>query len=231
MISFFRTILTYVVVVISMRCMGKRQIGQLQPYEVVIALMIADLAVLPMEDNSVPILNGIIPILSLVFVQIIISYMIFKNGRVRRLFCGKSKVVVRDGIIVENALSGEMYTVSDLAEALRLKGFSDISAVKEARLETNGELSVIPTGSQSPVVREDLKIEGQEPIVTDIVVCGKIIEDNLSSVKADGGDILREIKKAGGKSVQDVLYAGIRPSGEFILQLKSCALKKTDNRR
>lgn len=230
MISFFRTILTYVVVVISMRCMGKRQIGQLQPYEVVIALMIADLAVLPMEDNSVPIFNGIIPILSLVFIQIIISFLIFKNGRVRRLFCGKSKVVVRDGIIVENALSGEMYTVSDLAEALRLKGFSDISAVKEARLETNGELSVIPTGPQSPVVREDLKIEGEEPLVTDIVVCGKIIEDNLSAVKVDGGDILREIKKAGGKSVQDVLYAGVRPSGEFILQLKSC-VKKTGKGR
>ena len=79
MISFFRTILTYIIVVISMRCMGKRQIGQLQPYEVVIALMIADLAALPMEDSSVPLLNGVIPILSLVFVQIILSYLIFKG--------------------------------------------------------------------------------------------------------------------------------------------------------
>ena len=220
MISFFRTILTYIIVVISMRCMGKRQIGQLQPYEVVIALMIADLAALPMEDSSVPLLNGVIPILSLVFVQIILSYLIFKNGRIRSLFCGKSKVVVRDGIIQEKVLSGEMYTVSDLAEALRLKGFSDISMVKEARLETNGELSVIPTGAQSPLVREDLKIEGEEPLVTDVVICGKVIEDNLSVIKVDGGDILREVRKAGGRSLQDILYAGVKSDGSFVLQLK-----------
>jgi uncharacterized membrane protein YcaP (DUF421 family) len=154
-------------------------------------------------------------------VQIILSYLIFKNGKIRSLFCGKSKVVVRDGRIQEKVLSGEMYTVSDLTEALRLKGFSDISTVKEARLETNGELSVIPTGAQSPVVREDLKIEGEEPLVTDVVICGKVIEDNLSSVKVDGGDIMREVRKAGGRSLQDILYAGVKSDGSFVLQLKS----------
>ncbi len=220
MISFFRTIIMYIIVVVGMRCMGKRQIGQLQPYEIVIALMIADLAALPMEDNSVPILRGIIPILSLIFAQIVISYLLFKSGRVRRLFCGKSKVVIRDGRIEEAALSGEMYTVSDLMEALRLKGFCNIEDVKEARLETNGELSVIPSKEQTPLVRSDLAIEGDETFVEDIIVCGKIIENNYDLAKVDGKALLREIKKLGGRSVQDVLYAGAKTPDSFVIQLK-----------
>ncbi len=215
MISFFRTILMYIVVIISMRCMGKRQIGQLQPYEIAIALMIADLAVLPMEDNSVPILNGIIPILSLILAQIVISYLLFKNGKIRRLFCGKSKTVIRNGRIDEEALSGEMYTVNDLMEALRLKDCSDISTVKEARLETNGELSVIPYGK----------------LVEDVIICGKIIEENYKTAEVDGDSLIRAIKLSGGKSIQDVLYAGAKNSKTFIIQLKQGVAEGKDGKK
>lgn len=211
MISFFRTIIMYIIVIISMRCMGKRQIGQLQPYEVVIALIIADLATFPMEDNSVPLLNGIIPILSLLLAQISISFLLFKSGKVRRVFCGSSKVVIKDGLINEEALSGEMYTVSDLMEAMRLNGYTDVSKVLEARLETNGELSVIPAKDA--------------PLVEDIIVCGKIIEENYSSVNVDGDALIREIKQLGGRSVNDVLYAGASGASDFVIQLKSSVVK------
>lgn len=208
--------------------MGKRQIGQLQPYEVVIALMIADLASLPMEDNSVPILNGIIPILSLIFAQIIISYLVIKNNKIRRLLCGKSQVVVKAGQVDEKVLQKELYTVSDLMEALRLKGYPDISAVNEARLETNGELSVIPYSSQAPVVRGDLQICAEESIIEDIIICGKIVEDNYNSMQVDGKALLRVIKENGGRGIGDVLYAGAKNSTTFVIQLKGRATLKNE---
>lgn len=228
MISFFRTIIMYIIVIVSMRCMGKRQIGQLQPYEVVIALMIADLAVLPMEDNSVPILNGIIPILSLIFAQIIISYAVIKSGKIRRIFCGKSKVVVRGGVICEEALKGELYTVGDLMEALRLKGYPDLSSVNEARLETNGELSVIPYGAQSPVVRGDLQISAEEPLVEDIILCGRIIEENYDAMQVDGKALMRVIKANGGRGIGDVLYAGAKDPTNFVIQMKGRTVKENE---
>lgn len=229
MISFFRTVVMYILVIISMRCMGKRQIGQLQPYEVVIALMIADLAALPMEDNSVPILNGILPILSLLFAQILISYAVVKSGRIRKIFCGTSKVVVKDGVICEEALKGELYTVGDLMEALRLKGYPDLSSVSEARLETNGELSVIPCSGQSPVVRQDLGIGGEDPLVEDIILCGRIMEENYDAMQVDGKALLREIRANGGRGVQDVLYAGARDPRSFVIQMKGRAVKKHED--
>ncbi|MBQ8164948.1 MAG: DUF421 domain-containing protein [Clostridia bacterium] len=206
--------------------MGKRQIGQLQPHELVVALMIADLASMPMEDNSVPILNGVIPILALVMSQIILSFTILKSIRFRRFICGKSKIVIRQGKIDENSLRDEMYTVDDLTEALRIKGYNDIQEINQARLETNGELSVVPYGFAAPAERCDVGSQNEEPLRVDVIIAGTLLEDNISAINIDIKQLNHEIKKAGANSVKDVLYANAGVDGEFFIQLKSSAKRR-----
>ena len=200
--------------------MGKRQIGQLQPYEIVVALMIADLASLPMEDNSVPLISGIIPILSLVMAQIILSFLIMKSGLFRRFLSGKSCVVIRKGKIDEKCLADEMYTVDDLTEALRLKGYTDISEINQARIETNGELSVVPYSFAAPVERGDMGIECEESLMVDVIIAGTLLEENINSLSVDVNKLSNAVKQAGGNSVRDVLYAGAGNDGSFFVQLK-----------
>lgn len=211
----------YIVVILSMRVMGKRQIGQMQPHEVVVALMIADLAAMPMEDNSVPILNGVVPILALVLSQIVLSYMILKSIKFRRFICGRSKIVIRQGKIDEKSLRDEMYTVDDLTEALRIKGYNDIQEINQARLETNGELSVTPYGFAAPAERCDVGSQNEEPLRVDVIIAGTLMEDNISAISVDVKALEKAIKKAGGHSVRDVLYASAGADGSFFVQLKS----------
>ena len=113
MVGFVRTIIMYTLVIIVLRCMGKRQIGQLQPYEFVIALMISDVASIPMQDIAVPLWNGIIPILSLLLLQLILSFLIMKHKSIRNLICGRPCVLVRRGTIIESALRNQMYNLDD----------------------------------------------------------------------------------------------------------------------
>lgn len=230
LICFFRTIVMYIIVILSMRVMGKRQIGQLQPHELVVALMIADLAAMPMEDNSVPLINGLVPILALVMAQIILSFAILKSVKFRRFICGKSKIVVRQGKIDEKSLSDEMYTVDDLTEALRIKGYNDIQEINQARLETNGELSVVPYGFATPAERSDVGSEQEEPLRVDVIIAGTLLEDNINAISVDAKALKKSIDKAGGKSIKDVLYASAGVDGSFFVQLKSGAANGGDDK-
>lgn len=219
LICFFRTIVMYIIVILSMRIMGKRQIGQLQPHELVVALMIADLAAMPMEDNSVPLLSGIVPILALVMSQIVLSFAILKSRKFREFICGKSKIVIRQGRIDEKSLADEMYTIDDLTEALRIKGYNDIQEINQARLETNGELSVVPYGYATPAERCDVGSQNEEPLRVDVIIAGDLLEENINALKINTKKLNKEIKRAGGKSVKDVLYASAGIDGDFFIQL------------
>lgn len=210
----------YIVVILSIRIMGKRQIGQMQPHEVVVALMIADLAAMALEDTSASILNGIVPISALVLSQIVLSFVILKSIKFRGFICGKSKIVIRQGKIDEKSLREEMYTVDDLTEALRIKGYNDIQEINQARLETNGELSVIPYGFATPAERRDVGSKKEEPLRVDVIIAGTLMEENIASISVDMNKMYKAIKKAGGRSVKDVLYASAGADGSFFVQLK-----------
>jgi len=211
----------YTFVIATIRVMGKRQIGELQPYELVIALMISDLAALPMQDTAIPLLSGIIPILSLLLAQLTISFVLLKSQKARNIICGKKKTIIQNGRIVENTLMSEMYNIDDLLEALRIKGYFDIADVNLAILENNGELSVLPFSKAEPVKREDMCITANEGNITDLIIDGTLIEENLDMSNVKPKDLLREIKNAGGNSIKDVLYCSINTKGEFWIQLRS----------
>lgn len=220
MITFVRTIVMYLIVILVMRLMGKRQIGQLQPYEFVITIMISDLASFPMQDSSIPLWHGIVPILCLLFLQISISFAVLKVKNVRGFFCGKPCIVVKDGIVYEKVLRKQLYTLDDLLEALRLKGVPDVEDVQLAILENNGELSVIPKSEAQFVTKGDMKIESAPETVTDLIIGGALIEENMRSLSINKDFLMNILEKNDIKSIRDVFYCYVNGDGIVKVQKK-----------
>jgi len=142
--AFIRTVILYFVVIIAMRLMGKRQIGDLQPSEMVVTIMISELAAIPMGNIETPILVGIMPLLVLIVLEIGLSYAGMKSKRISRLFSGKPSVIICNGEINREEMRRCRMNYDDLKEELRLEGCTDIKTIKYAILETNGQLSIIP---------------------------------------------------------------------------------------
>ena len=183
LITFFRTIILYVIVLITMRLMGKREIGQLQPFELAISIMIADLATIPMSELGIPIFNGIIPILGLLLMDIIISIMNLKSLKIREIICGKPKILIYRGKIDEKALKKERITINELQERLRGNNVINLGDVEYAILETNGEITSILKPEKRNIVVQDINIQPDyEGIPYDLVVDGNIMYENLKKI-------------------------------------------------
>lgn len=206
LVVFFRTIILYLLVILVMRLMGKRQIGQLQPYELVVAIMISDLASVPMQNTGIPLASGIIPILTILIAQIIISFIVFRSNRARKTISGSPVTMIKEGRIIEKNLRRELFTLNDLVEAVRMEGYSDLSEVQEAILETNGELSVYGYDS--------------EPVPYNIILDGRVISQNMEIAGITEKDLEQEIKSQGANAVSQVLICCYFESGKWYTQLK-----------
>ena len=186
LITFVRTIILYIIVLIVMRMMGKREIGQLQPFELAISIMIADLASVPMTELGIPLSNGIIPILGMLFMHMIISFINIKSVNMRKIICGKPAILIYRGKIEEKTLRKERFTVNELQERLRGNNVYNILDVEYAILETNGEVTVIQKPEKRNVIPEDLGITPEyEGIPYDLIVDGKIMYENLKKIGKD----------------------------------------------
>ena len=193
---FSRTVFLYLIVLCVMRFMGKREIGQMQPFELVIAIMIADLASTPMAEIGIPILYGIIPILSLLFMHIIISILNIKSNRIREIICGKPRILIKHGKIDEKALIKENFTINELQERLRVNNVNNFADVEYAILETSGQISVVQKSEKRNTIPEDFGLYPERmKIPYDLVVDGKIMEDNLHKINKDKSWLLKELKK------------------------------------
>lgn len=210
----------YAIVILAMRIMGKRQIGQLQPYEFVIAIMISDLATLPMQDSAIPLWTGIVPILCLLLLQLCISFSVLKSKRVRGFLCGKPCIMIKNGVIIEENLRNQMYTLDDLLEALRIKGFPDVKTVQLAILENNGELSVLPISEAQNVSRGDMSIKAPSDVVTDLIIGGCLLEDNMELLKIKNDLLMHELQKSGLSKIEEVFYCYVNGAGKIIVQRK-----------
>ena len=217
-ITFVRAIVLYIIVLIVMRFMGKREIGQLQPFELVISIMIADLASTPMSEIGIPITNGIIPILGLLVMHLLISLLNMKSIRAREILCGKPRILIYRGRIDENALIRERFTINELEERLRGKDVMNLSDVEYAILETSGEISVILKPNKRTVTPEDLNIEPEyEGMVYDLVIDGQIMHKNLKILGKDLQWLKKELKKQNTKP-EEVLVATLNGKGEIFCQ-------------
>ena len=181
--TFFRSIIIYIIVLIVMRLMGKREIGQMQPFELAISIMIADLASIPMTDIGIPISNGIIPIMGLLVMHLVISVLNMKSGTLRGLICGKPTILIYRGKIDEEKLRAERLTLNELEEKLRSNNVMNLGDVEYAILETSGDISVIQKPNKRTTTPEDFNIMPEyEGISYDLVIDGKVMQDNLNKL-------------------------------------------------
>lgn len=186
LITFVRSIILYIIVLIVMRLMGKREIGQLQPFELAISIMIADLASIPMTETGIPITRGIIPILGLLVMHLLISVINLKSLRAREIICGKPTILIYRGKIVEKALIKERFTINELEERLRGNNVFNIGDVEYAILETSGQVTVIQKPNKRTTTPEDFNIEPEyEGIPYDLVIDGKVMSENLKKIGKD----------------------------------------------
>lgn len=222
LVVFVRALILYMIVVITMRIMGKRQIGQLQPFELAIAIMISELAAVPMQNTGIPLINGIIPIMTLLIAQLVMSFLTLKSIRARALICGKPSILIENGKICEKELRREMYTLNDLLEQLRIKSVTNLADVEFAILETNGQLSVIPKSQKRPLNAQDMNIQTTyEGLSIDVIIDGHIIDKNLEKAKLDVAWLDREIKGLGYSGPEDILFASLDSDGNLYHQPKT----------
>ncbi len=220
LIIFFRAIVLYILVLIVMRLMGKREIGQLQPFELAIAIMIADLASIPMTDTGVPISNGIVPILGLLVMHLLISILNLKSMKAREIICGKPRILIYRGKVDEKALKKERFTINELQERLRDKNIVNIFDVEYAILETNGQISVIEKPNKRNTIPEDFGINPEyEGLSYDLVIDGKVMRDNLKILGKNYNWLVSVVSKFGYKP-EEALLVTIDGKGQIFSQKK-----------
>ena len=217
-ITFVRSIILYILVLLVMRLMGKREIGQLQPFELAISIMIADLASIPMTDIGIPIFNGIIPILGLLTMHLIISVINLKSMRAREIICGKPIILIYRGKINEKILKKERFTINELEERLRDNNIFNIGDVDYAILETSGQVTVIPKPNKRATTPEDFNIEPEyEGISYDLVVDGKVMYKNLEKIGKNYMWLVKQTEKFGIKP-EEALVITIDGNNQFFCQ-------------
>ncbi|TCL73232.1 uncharacterized membrane protein YcaP (DUF421 family) [Hydrogenispora ethanolica] len=217
-----RAAILYLLVVLIIRIMGKHQIGQLQPYELVITILISELAAVPMQDTDIPLINGIIPILTLLLIQVTLSFISLKSAAARLVICGGPSVLIENGKIVERELSRLRYNLTDLLEQLRLKDVPNIADVEYAILETSGKLSIIPKSQKRPVTPADLQIATPyEGLPTTLIEDGAVNKRHLAKANLNEDWLLRQVQKAGLTGFQDVFLASLDTAGQLYIQPKT----------
>ena len=220
LITFIRAIILYILVLIIMRMMGKREIGQLQPFELAISILIADLASIPMADVGIPIFDGIMPILALLVMHLIISSINLRSINIRKVICGKPSILIYRGKIDERVLKKEKFTINELQERLRGSNVFNVSDVEYAILETSGQITVIQKPNKRNTIPEDFNIMPQyEGMSYDLIVDGKIMYENLKSLGKDYNWLEKEIKKFKLTPKQTLLMT-IDGKGEIFCQAK-----------
>ena len=219
-----RSIFIYAIVLLVFRLMGKRQLGQMQPFELVLTLIIADLATIPMAEVSVPVLHGIVPLLTLVIVHFILTIICKSSQWLSKVISGKPVILINPKGIDYSAMKKLNLATDDIFAALRECGYFSISHIQYAIMETNGKISVMPKSEFSPATNGDLKIKSQDQFLPIILVSdGKMVKENLALSSMEEKDILEIANRnyAGKKiSIKDILLFSIDKSGESYLQLK-----------
>lgn len=215
-----RTLVIYITILLMLRLMGKREIGQLSTFDLVVAIMIAEIAVLTLEDLEMPLYAGLIPIFILVLAEILLSYVCLHSTFLRRLVEGVPSVIIADGKIIEKEMRRQRYNINDLLAQLREKDVFDISDVRYAVLETTGELSVIVKSTKRPLKPEDMNLNPpEEDIPLSLVLDGELLEQNLHYLGLSRGWFEKKLKEL-GLELEDIMYASMNNQGKLYISEK-----------
>ncbi len=220
LILVFRAIFLYIFVIVVMRMMGKREIGQLQPYELAITMIISELVTLPMANNGVPLISGVIPVLVITFTQILLSFITTKSQFMQDLISGTYTIIIENGNLIEKNMIKQKYTIVELLEQLRLNGVSKISDVQYAILETSGQLSVLLKEPKRPVSAEQLNINTTyEGMPVNLILDGKLVTKNIDNVKITKKEI-ENVLTTNNLKLEDVFYLSVDAQKEYYIQRK-----------
>ena len=179
-LSYVRTVILYLVLILVIRLMGKRQIGEMEPAEFVVTMLVANLAAILMQDSGIPLLSGLVPILTVLAVELVLSWLVLKCGLLRRFFCGKPILLIDNGKLLQGNLRMTRVTLDELTGKLREKYVLDISRVQYAILETDGNLSVFPYPKFTPASAKDAGLQASDQFLPIVLVDdGKLIRQNL----------------------------------------------------
>ena len=186
LIYYFRTIIFHLALIVSVRLMGKRQIGQMEPSEFVVTMLVANLASIPMQDQGIPLFSGLVPILTVLGVELILSTLAVKSIPFRRLLCGKPVILIENGRIIQKNLRRTCITADELTGHLRLKDVMDLNTVQYAILETNGNLSVFLHAGDRPASAKEAGIPAKKEFLpVTIIDDGRLLSQNLPHAKKD----------------------------------------------
>ncbi|HHY47129.1 MAG TPA: DUF421 domain-containing protein [Firmicutes bacterium] len=219
-----KAVFMYLFVLFVIRLMGKREVGQLSPFDLVVAIMIADLAALPLEERHIRITDAVVPIAVLVILEVGMAYLSLKSDTARRVIVGGPTVVIENGRILEWNLRKLRYNINDLLSQLREKDVHNIADVEYAVLETSGQLSVLKKSQKRPVTPEDLKIQtSYEGLPFPLIIDGRINYENLNRLKLTVKWLQDELRKHGVDSPADVLFASLDTQGNLYVSIKQAA--------
>jgi uncharacterized membrane protein YcaP (DUF421 family) len=216
-----RIVVLYLAVMVALRLMGKREIGQLSVFDFVVSVMIAELSTMPMEDTSTPLYIALLSIGVLVTLQVGVAILQLKSHRVRHWVDGEPTVLIEHGQIQDHEMRKTRYTLSDLMMQLREKGIANVADVEFAILEASGKLSVLPRAEKRPISAADLNYKvAQESIPMPLIADGTPIQKTLKTLGKDENWLRHELVRRGYYKVEDVFYATIDPSGTLYIDAK-----------
>ena len=230
LVLFIRVQIIYFVVLLFLRIMGKRQIGEMQPYELVITLIIADLATVPMSDANIPLINGILPLAILVILHYSITMLARKSIIFRKIVSGQPVIVISPNGINYDALKKLNMNLHDLQEGLRQCNYFYFDQIQYAIIETNGKISVVPKSQYAPATAQDVNTEIEKaelPIL--IITDGKIMKDNLELVDITEDQLARLFITLNINKIKDVVVMSLDSGGKMYYQLKNQPYKVIDN--
>ena len=223
MTAFARTVILYFLIMTGLRLMGKRQIGELEPGELVLTMMISDLATVPMQDFGIPLLAGVIPILTLLALSMLLSQLSLSSIRFRALACGTPSVLIREGVLQQEAMRKNRYTLDELLEELRGQGFTGVEEVKYAVLENSGHLSVLPWARCQPPTAEQLGVAVEEDVTLPVVLVndGRLLRRNLEAQGLYEAWLREALRKEGLSSHREAFLVTMDETGRV-----SCVKKE-----
>ncbi len=195
-LSYVRTVVLYLVLIAVVRMMGKRQVGQMEPSEFVVTMLVANLASIPMQDGAIPLYSGLVPIVTVLGAELVLSALSMKNIRLRRILCGKPVILIENGNILQKNLRKTRVTLDELTGHLREKDVLDLNSVQYAILETNGNLSVFPYPKEMPAAARDAGVQvRKQSLPITIVSDGKLLVKNLEKANKDACWVQRVLQE------------------------------------
>ena len=195
-LSYIRTIILYLILIAVIRIMGKLQIGQMEPSEFVVTMLVANLASIPMQDGAIPLFSGLVPILTVLGVELVLSALAMKNLRLRKLLCGKPVILIENGNVMQKNLKKTRITLDELIGHLREKDVLDLRSVQYAILETDGNLSVFPYPDEKPASAKEAGIQVRKQSLPIILVSdGVLMDKNLAKANKDAAWVQRKLQE------------------------------------